>query len=113
VAERFACPHWLPGQRCKPYFYDHWGRRLVLAIVGASIAVATPAVNCAKAVQVTYPVGPVAISVIGWGGLIAASWLGSIILAMHYEHDPWGSFVSSVGTPTLLIALITLSPLST
>ena len=93
-------------------FYDHWIRRLVLAVVGASIAVATPAVNCAKAMQVVLPAGPVAISVISWGVLILATWVGSIILAMHYEHDPWGSFVSSVGTPTLLIALITLSPLS-
>ena len=112
MAEKFVCPHWQPGQRCKPYFYEHWGRRLALAILGASIAIATPAVNCAKAVQIAPPSGPIAMSVIGWGILIFASWLGSIVLAMHYEHDPWGSFVSSVGTPTLLIALITLTPLN-
>jgi hypothetical protein len=112
LTQKFVCPHWLPGQRCKPYFYEHIGRRLFLAIVGATIAVATPALNCVKAVSAAPPEGAIVFSVFGWGILIFLTWIGAIVLAMHYEHDPWGSFVSSVGTPTLLIALITLPQLA-
>lgn len=92
VAEQFVCPHWVPGQRCKPYFYEHWRGRLALAVVGASIALATPALNCIKALQVSPPAGPIAPLVIIWGILIAGAWLGGIVLAMHREHDLWGSY---------------------
>lgn len=110
--EPFKCPHWQPGQRCKPYFYEHWRARLALAVFGASVAVASPGLNCIKAIGATPPAGPIAVSVVVWGVLILGAWLGGIILAMHYEHNPLSSFVTGVGTPAFLIALITLPPLN-
>lgn len=45
MADKFTCPHWRPGQRCKPYFETQTGRRLAIAVVGASLAIATPGVE--------------------------------------------------------------------
>lgn len=111
MVEPFVCKEWQKGQRCKPYFTIHWAYRLVPAVLGASIAVAPATIACAKAVQDSPPVGPVAMTVIVIAGLIAGCWTGGIMLAMHNEHDLWGSFVSSVGTPAIFLALVNLSQL--
>jgi hypothetical protein len=79
-----------------------------MSAVGASLAVATPSLNCFKAVNATPPTGPIAVAVYAWGAAIFLVWMVSIVIAMHYEHDIWGSLVSGIGTPTLLIAAINL-----
>jgi hypothetical protein len=82
-----------------------------MAIGGASIAVATPVLNCLKAVSNAPPSGSIAYSVILWGVAIAGVWAIGIAHAMHHEYDMWNSLISGLGTPTLLIALITLPQL--
>lgn len=105
---KFICPHWLPGQGCRPYFRVHWGARLFVAILGAALALATPALNFVNAISAAPPAAPLAWAVIFWGVLLVAVSVGSILLTIHHETDMWGTFVASVGTPSLLVALITL-----
>jgi hypothetical protein len=103
---KFSCPHWVQGQSCKPYFHVHWSKRLVAAAVGISATLAAPVVNCITAVSHSPPAAPIAVVVWAWGILLAIGVVASIVITLHNEHDVWGCFISGVGIPALMVALI-------
>ena len=104
----FHCPHWIDGQACKPYFHVHSGKRLIAAAIGISATLAGPTVNCIAAVSHSPPVGGVAVAVWAWGALLGIAALASLVITLHNEHDIWGCFISGVGIPALVVALISL-----
>lgn len=105
---RFSCSNWVAGQACRPYFHVHWTKRFVAAAVGISATLAAPVVNCITAVSHSPPAAPIAVVVWAWGVLLIISALASIVITMHNEHDVWGCFISGVGIPALMVALINL-----
>lgn len=82
-----------------------------MALVGSTIAVEIPVLNCIKVVSHSPPEAPILPAVVLVGVAIAVVWLVGIVMAMHHETDMWGHLVAGVGTPTLLLALITLPQL--
>jgi hypothetical protein len=103
----FSCPHWRPGQACRPYFTTHWAARLLVVAVGVVLALMTPILNFVNTVAASPPAAPLAWSIYLWGVAIIIVAIASIVLTMHHETDMWGTFVSGVGMPSFFFALIT------
>jgi hypothetical protein len=104
----FHCPNWTDGQACQPYFHVHWCKRLIATAAGIGATLGGPAVTCIKAVSQTPPAAAIAPAVWGWGCLLFLGALASIVITMNNEHDMWGCFISGIGIPALMVALISL-----
>ncbi len=105
---KFICPHWRDGEICKPVFVVHWFWRLGLALAGISIVMANPVLTCIKAYSSSPPAAPIAIVVFSWAAVLAAGAIASVIITLYHEKDIWGTVVSSLGTPSVFTAFVTL-----
>jgi hypothetical protein len=105
---KFHCSNWVDGQACKPYFHAHWSKRLVATVIGIGLTLGGPVVTCFNAVSNAPPAGPIAAAVWGWGVLLAVGALASIVITLHNEHELWGCFISGIGIPALVVALINI-----
>lgn len=107
----FTCPNWGPGQRCKPYIITNWlaqgFARVIFTLLGVAIALAVPLTNFGTAYTTAPPAAPLALPIIGWGVALILTSVGSIFLTLHHEIDSWGCFVAGIGTPTLLVTVMT------
>ena len=108
----FTCPKWAEaGIRCKPYAvtnrFAHSSSRLIFTILGVLIALAVPLINFGTAYSAVPPAGPLALPIIGWGAALLLTAIGSIFLTLHHEIDSWGCLVAGIGTPTLLVTIMT------
>ena len=104
----FHCPNWVEGQACRPFFHVHWSKRLVATVVGIGATLGGPIVNCVNAASQTPPSAAVAPVVWGWGCLLLIGAIASVVITMTNEHDVWGCFISGIGIPALIVALISL-----
>ena len=103
----FICPSWIAGQRCKRYFVQDWVSRAIFTILGVGIALAGPITNFATAYSAAPPTAPLVIPILGWGLALLFTAIGSIILTLRHEIDAWGCLVAGIGTPTLLVIIMT------
>jgi len=110
--EPFTCPKWSQaGIRCKPYAvtsrFAHSSSRFIFTVLGVAIALALPLTNFAAAYSAVPPAGPLALPVFGWGVALLLTAIGSIFLTLQHEIDAWGCLVAGIGTPTLLVTIMT------
>lgn len=98
----------MSGQACKPYFHVHWSKRLIATVIGICATLGGPVVTCLNAVSHTPPAAPIALVVWGWGCLLVIGAIASIVITMNNEHDVWGCFISGIGIPALIVALISI-----
>lgn len=104
----FVCPHWRPGEECRPYFKVHWTLRALCTLVGTSIAMATPVVNIGTALSGGASVQPLAIIVWAWGIVLFLTAVTSVVLVMHQMPSLLGCFLASLGAPTIVITFLTV-----
>src|ERR1700692_557171 len=102
-------PNWKDGQRCKPYFI-HRGQgivRFILTLLGIVLALSVPMTTLITNLSAAPPpvgVGPI---VAAWGIAYLLVAIGSLILTLHTEAELWGCLVAGIGTPTLLVVIMT------
>jgi hypothetical protein len=109
TTQPFVCPHWVAGQRCKPYFtsHGHGFARFVFTVLGVLIALAVPLITLATTLSTNPPPAPLTPLVLAWGIALGLTAVGSIFLTLHHEVDTWGCLVAGIGTPTLLVVVMT------
>lgn len=107
----FTCPHWREGQRCKPYFVTSWLHhglaRFIFALLGVLIALTVPLITLANALSTNPPPPFLSPLIVAWGIALVLTAIGSLYLTLHHEIDVWGCFVAGIGTPTLLVIVMT------
>jgi intracellular septation protein A len=85
----------------------HWLARFTFTLLGVFIALAVPLITLTTALSTNPPPPSLSPLVIAWGVALLLTAIGSIYVTLHHEIDVWGCFVAGIGTPTLLVIVMT------